>query len=394
MNQRLLRLRVSIAALAIVLSACSGPPNPLVRAKGAVPHPSATVQGGAGTVASPGTIDAFVPAAVRFVESHRGLRFKQPVKVDHLADQDFQQRIIDLQRAERADTDRAARLLRALRLVDPTVDVEKAEEQLLGAGVVGYYDPKTKELVVRGDTATPSVRHVVVHELTHALQDQWFGLDDGRQAHTDDGALAYTALVEGDAVRIEREYIASLPLAERRQLAGEGSGGPPAGVPRVLIELLELPYVAGPPFIKAVLGGRGQEGLDRAFKDRPAATSQILNPDRFLQGQQPQPVPEPAADAPPFDRGVLGEAQLTVLLKGAVRSGSLTAEQAQAATDGWAGDHYVAWASGDSYCLRDRFTARTPADAAALTTALQKLSTASSGAIVEPGPQPVLTTCG
>ena len=96
MNQRLLRLRVSIAALAIVLAACSGPPNPLARPKGAVPHPSATVQGGAGTVASPGTIDAFVPAAVRFVESHRGLRFKQPVKVDHLADRDFQQRIIDL----------------------------------------------------------------------------------------------------------------------------------------------------------------------------------------------------------------------------------------------------------------------------------------------------------
>jgi hypothetical protein len=44
--------------------------------------------------------------------------------------------------------------------------------------------------------------------------------------------------------------------------------------------------------------------------------------------------------------------------------------------------------------MRDRFTARTSADAAALTTALQKLSTASSGATVEPGPQPVLTTCG
>jgi hypothetical protein len=393
-NQRLLRLRVAVVALALLLAACSGPPNPLPHQGAASPRPSGAVQGGARTAASPGTIDAFVPTAVRFVESHRGLRFKQPVKVDHLADQDFQQRIIDLQRRERADTDREARLLRALRLVDPLVDVEKAEEQLLGAGVVGYYDPKTKELVVRGDTASPSVRHVVVHELTHALQDQWFGLDDGRRAQTDDGALAYTALVEGDAVRVEREYIGALPSAEKRQLAGEGSGGPPAGVPRVLIELLEFPYVAGPPFIRAVLGGQGQQGLDRAFKDRPAATSQILNPDRFLQGQQPQAVPEPAADAPPFDRGVLGEAQLTVLLESAVRSGSLTAQQAQAATDGWAGDRYIAWASGDSYCLRDRFAGRTPADAAALTSALQKLVTASSGATVEPGPQPVLTTCG
>jgi hypothetical protein len=380
--------RIALLTLAILLAGCSGLPRPFSGQTHASPPASAGPRSSAAT-----TIDAFVPEAVRFVESHRGLRFKQPVKVDHLADQEFSRRIIDLQRKDRATTDREAKLYRALGLVAPGVDVEKAEEELLGAGVVGYYDPKTKELVVRGDTASVSVRHVVVHELTHALQDQWFGLDDSQREQTGDGALAYTALVEGDAVRIEREYIATLSSADRRQLANEGPGGPPGDVPRVLIELLAFPYVAGPSFISALTGARGQPGLDTAFKDRPAATSQILHPDRFLQGEQPRTVAEPPAGGQTFDRGVLGEAELNVLLENTVGSGSLSKDQAHQAATSWAGDKYVAWASGDSYCVRVRFATRSSGDAAILTGALQKFASAAPGATTETGEQPTLTSC-
>ena len=202
MERRTIRLAAGV--LAIFLVACSAPSLP--GAKHSRPSPSASKA----ATAKPGSIDAFVPQAVGFVESHRGLRFKQPVKVNHLSDAEFSQRIVSLQRRDRADTDRQAKIFRALGLVDRSVDVEKAEEELLGGNVVGYYDPKTKELVVRGDAATVSVKHVVVHELTHALQDQWFGLDVNQRGQTDDQALAYISLVEGDAVRIEREYIASL----------------------------------------------------------------------------------------------------------------------------------------------------------------------------------------
>jgi hypothetical protein len=380
---------VAFAALAILVSGCSGPPLPFSPQSRASPAASARPQ-----KSPPATIDAFVPEAVRFVESHRGLRFKQPVKVDHLADQEFSRRIIELQRKDQAATEREAKLYRALGLVERGVDVEKAEERLLGAGVVGYYDPKTKELVVRGDTASASIRHVVVHELTHALQDQWFGLDDSQREQTGDGALAYTALVEGDAVRIERQYIATLSSADRRQLANEGSAGPPSDVPRVLIELLAFPYVAGPSFISALTRARGQGGLDGAFRDRPAATSQILHPDRFLQGEQPRAVAEPTAAGQTFERGVLGEAELIVLLEGAVRSGGLSRDQAHQAANGWAGDHYVAWTSGDSYCVRVRFAARNSADVAAITGALQKVAGAAPSASAESGDQPVLTSCG
>src|SRR3712207_9092098 len=66
--------------------------------------------------------------------------------------------------------------MRALGLVDGPFDASVldagAEE-----GVLGFYDSQRRRLYVRGDAATPAVRRVLVHQLTHALDDQHFGLE-------------------------------------------------------------------------------------------------------------------------------------------------------------------------------------------------------------------------
>ena len=108
---------LALAALLLLLTACSGvPPGILSPPKKPTP------------AAAPGSIDAFVPEAVSFVETHRGLKFKHHVKVQHLSDQDFSNRVIELQRRDRASFDRQAKVLRALGLIPPNVDPEKAEE--------------------------------------------------------------------------------------------------------------------------------------------------------------------------------------------------------------------------------------------------------------------------
>jgi hypothetical protein len=83
-----------------------------------------------------------------------------------------------------------------------------------------------------------------------------------------------------------------------------------------------------------------------------------------------------------------------VLLESTVASGALTRDKEQVAARVWAGNRYVAWTSGDSYCVRVRFAARTPAGFTALTNALQKVANAAFNTNLQPGPQPVLTTCG
>jgi hypothetical protein len=370
----------AVAALAcvVLLTACSGPIGGVLgRVRSAAP------------AAANGSIDAFVPEAVRFVESHRGLKYKHPVKVQHMSDQAFSARVIDLQHRDRADFDRQAKVLRGLGLIKPGVDPEKAEEELLGTGVVGFYDPRTKELEVRGDKATLSVKHRLVHELTHALQDQWFSLSV-QSSGNDDADAAYLALVEGDAVRIETEYIGSLSAKDRQDLRTQESGGGslPSDVPTVLVQLLEFPYDVGPTFTRAVVQARGQRGLDDAFRHRPTASSQVLHPERFLNSDNPVPLPDPTADGPAFDHGSIGEVGFIILLDDAVRSGALNLSQVRGATDGWAGDRYTAWSHGDGYCVRDRVALKTGAESAAMATALQTFVSSHPGSSVSESPPP------
>src|SRR5437588_512232 len=83
-------------------------------------------------------------------------------------------------------------------------DLGAAESSLLSNGVAGFYDPTSKTLVVRGEKPTPYVRQVLVHELTHALQDQYFSINrpdlDRADDERGDGLLG---LSEGDAVRVD-----------------------------------------------------------------------------------------------------------------------------------------------------------------------------------------------
>jgi len=235
---------------------------------------------------------------------------------------------------------------------------------------------------------------VVVHELTHALQDQWFSLMVQSSSGNDDADTAYVALVEGDAVRIETAYVATLSAKDRQALSTQCGGGPmPSDVPQVLIDMLEFPYVVGPTFTRAVLQARGQKGLDDAFRHHPAASSQVLHPDRFLHGDKPQRLPDPAADGPVFDRGTIGELGFDILLNSLVRAGTLSAAQFDSATSAWAGDRYVAWSQGDRFCVRDRVSNSNGASTAALLSALQTLAASRPGMTIEAGPQLVLTSC-
>ena len=77
------------------------------------------------------------------------------------------------------------------------------------------------------DLTDVDVRITLVHELTHALQDQRFDLtrlDDAIETSGEDFAL--TALVEGDATSIEDDYLYSLPQAEQDAYFAEAPDAP------------------------------------------------------------------------------------------------------------------------------------------------------------------------
>src|SRR5437764_6546797 len=156
---------------------------------------------------APGSVEAFVPVAEKFVEQHRGLTFKQPVPVTVLDDAAFRKKLAaDDTPDDPAEIQKSQKDLRALGLIPPGLDLAKTENELLGGDVSGFYDSKAKALFVRGVAATPYVREVIVHELTHAVQDQYFGLDRPGLTNRDDEAFdGFQALYEGDAERVRGE---------------------------------------------------------------------------------------------------------------------------------------------------------------------------------------------
>jgi hypothetical protein len=329
----------------------------------------------------------------RFIERERGLSFKRAVKVELLDDKAFVKRLRGDGKQDIEALSEAEDFLRALHLIDGDVRLGAAVEKLLSSAVAGFYDPSSKALVVRGAEPTAAVRAVLVHELTHALQDQHFGLErPALDERRDEAPQGFTGLVEGDAVRIQRRYFLSLSAEDRAAFIAEESAGAgrPAGIPDVLIDLLLFPYQAGPPFVDAVFAAGGQARLDAAFADPPETSEHLLHPEVFLRGEDARPVPGPRADGTVFDRGVVGELGLVLLLADVLGDNA-----ARAAAAGWGGDRYVAWRSSGRACVRARFVMDTPADRAELASALGRWARRHDDATVgASGDGPItLTSC-
>lgn len=347
---------------------------------------------GAGKGRDPASVTAALPDIERFVEKARGLEFKQKVKVALLGDAAFRKRLAADARDDADELADTEAVLQAVGLLGRDVDLREAVESLTGDAVAGFYDPKTKELVVRGERPTPYVRKVLAHELTHALDDQWFDLD--RPEVDDAGSEAqagFTGLVEGSAARVERAYLASLPPADRqRALAEEAALG--AGVdpdlPQVLLVSVAFPYVAGPDFVDALYADGGQARLDAAFADPPVSTEQLLHPERYLVRDDPAPVDAPAPDGPAFDEEVVGELSLLLLLRE-----DLDPATAAAAAQGWGGDRYVAWRDGERTCVRAAFVTDGPSDAEELAAALRAWAAARPGRSVDSADPITFTAC-
>ena len=336
----------------------------------------------------PQALAAAVPELRAFVERERGLAFKRPVEVTLVDGDRFEARLAETEDEELDEVRDAEAVLRAMGLLDRGVDLAAAVRRFTAGAVLGFYDTETKELVVRGDEATPYVRTVLVHELTHALEDQHFDLDRGDLG--DEAFLGFLALVEGSAVRIEDRYRASLSRRDRQSLErDERAQGARAAldVPEVVQALFSFPYAYGPDLVQAVVRAGGQARLDGAYADPPASSEQVLDPRRYLTGDDPRPVAVPAADGPAFDDGEIGELFLALML-----DAELGSRQAQAAARGWGGDHYVAWTDGDRTCVRIEFVMDTEDDTAELAEALARWADERGGGATATGTS--LRTCG
>ena len=331
---------------------------------------------------------AVVDEVSAFVEQERGLTFEEPVAAELVADEEFERRALEDFEEEVPSLETAGVVLAALGLVDPDLDVVEATRSLTGAGVVGFYDPESGELVVRGAALTPYVRTVMAHELTHALDDQHFELDRPElDEAADESGFGFLSVVEGNARRVETAYRDALSDEEsRRALAEElalASGIDITSIPFVLVEQLSAPYELGQDFVDALLEAGGQEQLDAALDAPPTTSEQVLHPEAYLAGEGAVEVPLPEGAGEVVDDGTLGEFLIAGVLRGA-----LDGDEVTVATDGWGGDRAVAWRDGGRPCVTASVVGDTPEDTAELQAAFEEWATARDDATVDAGAAP------
>ncbi len=238
-------------------------------------------------------------------------------------------------------------VMRILGLLDPDEQLEAATAA--GADLAAAaYDPRTGRLYVVSDAvaANPAlVEFVLAHELTHAIEDQAFGLTDAAASADDDAALARLALSEGTATSLmvlyAARHLSPLELAEAAAGIDPGTGE----VPEFVVEQLEWAYTGGMTFVEELRElADGWKLVDHAIADRPPrSTEQVLHPLKYVRDERPVAISIRGAELRRrgwrrATSGVAGE-QSTAQLLGLGAGSSAAA----AAAAGWAGDRYELW---------------------------------------------------
>ncbi len=144
-----------------------------------------------------------------------------------------------------------------------------------------------------GDMSDTMTNTVIVHELTHALDDQHFDIESALEklvdADSDDAQLAYQSLVEGNATRIMNEYaVESMGLDSETWATYSGLNSTLAEMMMDMSDynaflgrLMIVPYLKGEEFVNEVVARSGEAGLDRVFSDPPQSMEQVLHPEKY-----------------------------------------------------------------------------------------------------------------
>jgi len=270
--------------------------------------------------------------------------------------------LADLDRVEpRPEQAADQQLLRMLGLIPAQANLRAIQASIYEDQVAGYYDPHTKRLALVRDATGSSeaiAEITLAHELTHALDDQVFGLHDTSGA-TSDRSLAYTALVEGDATLAMSQYA-------QRYISGSGllgaalsssSGSSTASLPPYVESSLEFPYLNGESFVSALYDvAKGWKLVDFAFEHRPpVSTEQVIHPLKYEADEKPLPVSLNVAPLlPGWQRTMfttLGEFVTEQLLQ----QHRVPRDVAERAAAGWGGDHAELWQSGRQSVLVARW---------------------------------------
>lgn len=329
-----------------------------------------------------------VPALEKLISQRRGLPFKKHVRVGVTNSQELRKKILESYKEDLAQKEllKIKKALVKFGLIPADLNLEKFMIDLLTEQIAGFYDPIAKELYLVENTSSITGNLIdeefqeyfgvswsklaVIHELTHALQDQNFDLltlplDD---PDNDDLATAVKSVVEGEASfimydhlfkKIDRDLTLYPDISSLMAPAGTGRQAGAfsepttrnetlmARAPLYIQEGLLFPYAQGLNFIQKVKAAKGWDGVTNLYQDLPASTEQIMHPQKYLDEKRDYPIRITLPDL----TDILEEKEWELLLKNVM--GELNTKiifkefmpnrQTDRLASGWDGDQFAVW---------------------------------------------------
>jgi hypothetical protein len=258
--------------------------------------------------AVPGSIDIAnddletqIDDIARAVSDLRELEFSDDVDPILVSPEEMGERVRELAVEELpADVvDFDTRLWVALRMLDPGFDLVETQLDLLDSAVAGSYDPDSSDLVVATTASDsplgPIDQVTLAHELIHALTDSELNfpdiIDDPRA--DPERVRAIQALIEGDATLGMQQFsLGAIDLMDQFGMILDprlaASQADLDEVPYLLSNGLQLPYLEGMSFACSLYADGGWEAVDAAYDDPPDTTAEILFPELYQEGWEPQ----------------------------------------------------------------------------------------------------------
>lgn len=328
-------------------------------------------------VSSDATLRKLASELLPDLAARSGLELREPVRLEMRSREELV-RYLESKLDEELPEEEARATVEAYALfglVPNTLDLREVLLALYTEQVAGFYEPDSTALFVMDDQPEALLEGLLVHELVHAVQDQWVDLG----ALTDptlgsDRATAAQAAIEGHATLVMLEYMAeqaqgtpvdlgALPNFAnllRSQLEGARDQFPAlAAAPPVIQESLLFAYLEGAGYVHG-LWAQGDR-VAPFGEYLPKSTEQILG---GTADDVPIELAMSVSGADILHEDVLGRLELGVMLDQHLGPGSARF------ADGWGGDRYVLVEVGtgergliwysvwDDEAARDRFVER------------------------------------
>jgi len=295
----------------------------------------------------------------------RGLSFQHKISLETKTVEELRailERSFSQEQTSR-ELEQIGRVFKRLGLIPEATELPKALIELRLFQEAAYYDSQSKKIILPRDPLGLRLgflrfpgsiaedfasQLLMIHALTHALQDQHFQWQDRlRRRNTLDLGLALRALTRGDAVLMGLAYLAG-EAGEKKENIRDGIktlkrlatqvDRELSHLPELLRELAAFQYLEGSEFVLWAHSLKGWEGVNTLFSQPPASTEQILHPEKYYAKRENPVWITPWSLIRQFGKKKTMEDTLGEFLIRFLLSRSLSKEEAERAASGWAGD--------------------------------------------------------